>query len=129
MLCVPEKATKAQAYKYLYVRECIIRHLLQNASLQAKSQFDGDDSDRAQVSQFESAESEEFDIYLKSYRPYFIMAHDGSFNRSRKKSYTTGRPVLGEALALRVFIWKMMDRGYPIGLINETKFIDWKVGI
>ncbi|KAF8427711.1 hypothetical protein EV426DRAFT_682724 [Tirmania nivea] len=142
-LCVPEHENRDTYYKYQLSRVCIIQHLRRYAgassikgTYSACDHISGGDEQTTgsrstqtdpefQVHEFQRPYSQEFHLYLKSIRPYFILTHDGSTLKHRDSS-TLRRMSLQKGMFLG-FMRHMMSINVTIGLIQEVDFQNSKV--
>ena len=120
-LCIPPQAAQHNRHKYLLARAVILRHL--RANLPAAS-------GPTQVLSFESIGSPDFRQYLKRNNPYFVICHDGAFDKltasSTVESYTPSKESMDQRVRLRFAIQLFMGLGYNVGLINSVEWKDTK---
>ena len=91
-----------------------------------------------------SIQSEAFNEYLAEAQPYFVMAHDGADPAQVLVVDEDNKPIDGDQnraqddtsdiksshkqkIILRSAIFKFLDRGYSVALINGTDWVDTKV--
>nr|POF18005.1 putative helicase [Quercus suber] len=121
-LCLPPRTSKSNAGKYLFARAAIIRHLQANLKTLHPSIV---------IHKFTSYHSPQFDDFLQTVGPYFIMTHDGAITAERKAKHTRTSKLsvvkTDNRLPLRRMIVHFIDRGFNVALVNGLEWRDTKV--
>lgn len=141
--CIPPDVSRKLWPKYRLAREAILHHLLQNLPITLSSM---------RIGYFETYECEEFERYLVSVDPYFLMCHDGASSGAhagRRPGLTLENLELSSSdddsnpsdveepgseiatretgVMFRSMIHHFICRGYNISLINSLECRDTKV--
>ena len=124
--CVPQGVVEAKRSKYLLARSVIRRHLQVNLQ-QVHPQI--------KVETFQSDHDLLFRKYLEATGIYFVMCHDGAnvLPMSLDATATSQNEKTVEArekhrkLIFRSLIFRLINQGYNVALINGLEFLDTKV--
>lgn len=112
---IPHGCSEEHRFRYLCARRLLIVHLQKNLTGELPCH------ESLKVHVFHSYHSPEFDDYLSSVRPYFVMCHDGA---------TLGLPGSSPVKSsLRSMMNWFMQMTYNIALISNLEFRDTKVYI
>lgn len=93
----------------------------------------GNNNSEQSIYTFKSPTDGQFEEFLNRERPYFILCHDhavspGNSLKVVSEDEANSEPNdEAEKIVLLSFIWKVMNLGYTVGLVNEVEFVDTKV--
>ncbi|KAK6533932.1 hypothetical protein TWF281_005275 [Arthrobotrys megalospora] len=108
-LCFNQSKTdRDRAWRYILVREAVIRHLEETLSA----------DNAVKVFHYVSLHNSDFEEYLQSWKPYFALAHDvPGFDADHKEQHLMQSGIL----------WRLLSKGYNVALLDKIEFKDSKV--
>ncbi|KAK6333848.1 hypothetical protein TWF730_004030 [Orbilia blumenaviensis] len=102
------KINRDKAWRYVLIREAVIRHLEECLP----------PDDPVKIFQYDSLYDPGFTSYVQERKPYFALAHDvPKFDEDHKEQHLLQSGIL----------WKLLSQGYNVALLDKVEFRDSKI--